>query len=97
MNDSTRYKQSEMQAGIEALRTASNSLNDYLDTLKGELATSLAQWEDQARNKYAEVQQEWDNSAKNQKDIINRISMILRDISDGYDATERSNEKLWNK
>ena len=85
MNDSTTYSQSGMQEGLSNLSAAH----------KEELSSSLGQWEDNARNAYIEVQRSWDASAAKQQDIVQRMPVLLGNISDGYDATESRNTGIW--
>lgn len=96
MSEATVYTQSGLQEGIASLRRAHKELVELLETLKGELRTSLGQWEDNARLAYQEVQDEWDRSAQRQNDIIERMPVLLGNIADGYDATERSNASRWS-
>lgn len=95
MSDATVYTQSGLQDGISSLRRAHKELVEMLETLKGELNQSLGAWEDNARVAYQEVQDEWDRSAQRQNDIIERMPVLLGNIADGYDATERSNASRW--
>lgn len=95
MNDSTTYSQSGMQEGITNLSNAHKELTTLLDDLKSELSSSLGQWEDNARNAYIEVQRSWDASAAKQQDIVQRMPILLGNISDGYDATESRNTGIW--
>ena len=95
MSDATVYSQSGLQEGISSLTRAHKELVEMLETLKGELRSSLAQWEDNARHAYQEVQEQWDRSAERQNDIIQRMPVLLGNIADGYDATERSNQSRW--
>ncbi len=95
MSDATVYTQSGLQDGIASLRRAHKELVDMLETLKGELRQSLGAWEDNARIAYQEVQDEWDRSAQRQNDIIEKMPVLLGNIADGYDATERANASRW--
>ena len=95
MNDSTIYSQAGLQEGISALSRAHRELTSLLEDLKGELATSLGQWEDNARNAYQEVQRSWDASAERQKGIVERMPVLLGNIADGYNATENRNTGIW--
>ncbi|WP_296139501.1 WXG100 family type VII secretion target [uncultured Tessaracoccus sp.] len=95
MSESTVYTQSGLQDGIASLRKAHTELVEMLETLKGELRTSLGMWEDNARVAYQEVQDEWDRSAQRQNEIIEKMPVLLGNIADGYDATERSNTQRW--
>ncbi len=95
MSDSTQYSKAGMQEGISNLSAAHRQLSSLLDDLKSELATSLGQWEDNARSAYVEVQRSWDASAAKQQDIVQRMPVLLGNISDGYDATESRNAGIW--
>lgn len=95
MSDATVYTQSGLQEGISSLRRAHKELVELLETLKGELNQSLGMWEDNARLAYQEVQESWDRSAARQSEIIERMPVLLGNIADGYDATERSNASRW--
>ena len=95
MSEATVYTQGGMQEGISALTRANKELVERLETLKGELRTSLGQWEDNARVTYQQVQDSWDRSAARQGEIIQGMAGTLTNISDGYDATERSNQSRW--
>ena len=95
MNDATTYSQDGMNSGIDALRNAHRTFTDLLEELKGQLNTSLAQWEDGARVAYQEEQTRWDQAAAKQQSIVERLPVLLRQISDGYNETERTNTGLW--
>lgn len=95
MSDQTTYSQAGLQEGITALSNAHKNLTELLDELKSQLASSLAQWEDNARQTYQEVQRQWDASAARQKDIVERMPVLLSQISDGYDQTESKNAGIW--
>lgn len=95
MSDATVYTQSGLQDGISSLKRAHKELVELLETLKGELNQSLGFWEDNARHAYQEVQRQWDASAARQSEIIERMPLLLGNIADGYDATERSNASRW--
>lgn len=96
MSDSTIYSVSGMQEGITNLQNAHRELTTLLDDLKGELSSSLAQWEDNARNSYHEVQRAWDASAAKQQEIVQQLPVLLNNIAEGYNATERANSSLWS-
>ncbi|RRD46199.1 WXG100 family type VII secretion target [Tessaracoccus sp. OH4464_COT-324] len=96
MSDATVYTQSGLQDGISSLRRAHKELVEMLETLKGELQQSLGMWEDNARVAYQEVQRSWDQSAERQSQIIEQMPVLLGQIADGYDATERSNASRWS-
>lgn len=95
MNDATTYSQAGMESGISSLRNAHRQFSDLLDELKGQLNSSLAQWEDEARTTYQAEQVRWDQSAKRQQDIVERMPVLLGQISDGYNETERKNAGIW--
>ncbi|NLE97630.1 MAG: WXG100 family type VII secretion target [Propionibacterium sp.] len=95
MSDSTVYTQSGLQDGIASLRKAHRELTELLEALKGELNASLGAWEDNARHAYQEVQRQWDQSAARQSEIIERMPLLLGNIADGYDTTERANASRW--
>lgn len=95
MTDQTTYSQAGLQDGISALSNAHKQLTDLLDELKQQLNSSLAQWEDNARNTYQEVQRQWDASAERQKGIVERMPVLLSQISDGYNQTEAKNAGIW--
>lgn len=95
MGDATVYTQSGLQEGISSLKRAHKELVELLETLKGELQSSLGFWEDNARVAYQEVQEQWDRSAARQGEIIERMPVLLGNIADGYDTTERSNASRW--
>lgn len=95
MSDQTVYSQSGLQEGISNLSAAHKELTDLLETLKAELSTSLGQWEDNAREAYRIVQEDWDRSAARQKDIVERMPVLLGNIADGYDSTESRNAGIW--
>lgn len=94
-NDSTVYSSAGLNDGVAALSDAHKALTTLLDELKKELATSLGQWEDNARVAYTQVQAQWDASALRQQEIVRELPVLLSQISDGYDATERKTGKLW--
>lgn len=96
MNDSTTYSVAGLQEGIGNLSRAHKDLTTLLDDLKGELASSLGSWEDNARHSYQEVQVQWDQSAQRQKDIVQRMPVLLNNIADGYDSTEKRNAGIWS-
>lgn len=96
MSDSTIYSVSGLQEGIANLKSAHKELTTLLEDLKGELRTSLGQWEDNARARYLEVQESWDRSAKRQQEIVERMPVLLNDIADGYNATESRNAGIWS-
>ena len=95
MSDATQYSQAGLQEGISNLSSAHKELTSLLDDLKGELSTSLGQWEDNARSAYVDVQRSWDASAAKQQEIVQRMPVLLGNISDGYDATESRNAGIW--
>lgn len=95
MNDATVYSQDALQSGITSLRNANKRLTELLDELKGQLNQSLAQWEDNAREAYQIVQVQWEQSAARQNQIIERMPVLLGQISDGYNATEQRNRGVW--
>ena len=95
MSDATQYSEAGLQEGISTLSAAHRELATLLDDLKGELSTSLGQWEDNARSAYVEVQRSWDTSAAKQQEIVQRMPVLLGTISDGYDATESRNAGIW--
>lgn len=95
MSDSTVYSVAGLQEGISNLANAHKELTTLLDDLKGELSSSLGQWEDNARNSYQEVQVQWDQSAKRQQEIVQRMPVLLNNIADGYNATEKRNAGIW--
>lgn len=95
MSDSTTYSAAGLQEGISALSSAHRELTTLLEDLKGELATSLGQWDDNARVAYQEIQSRWDASAKRQQEIVQRMPVLLGNIADGYNATEAKNRNVW--
>ncbi len=95
MSDATQCSKAGLQEGISSLSQAHRELSSLLDELKGELSTSLGQWEDNARSAYVEVQRSWDASAAKQQEIVQRMPVLLGNISDGYDATESRNAGIW--
>ncbi|MBB1482842.1 WXG100 family type VII secretion target [Tessaracoccus sp. MC1865] len=95
MSDSTIYSVAGLQEGISNLSAAHRELTSLLEDLKGELSSSLGQWDDNARNSYQEVQIQWDQSAKRQQDIVQRMPVLLGNIADGYNATEKRNAGIW--
>lgn len=96
MTDSTVYSVAGLQEGIAALSAAHRELTNLLEDLKGELSTSLGQWDDNARVAYQEIQARWDASAKRQQDIVQKMPVLLGNIADGYNATEIRNAGVWN-
>lgn len=95
MSEQTTYSQAGMQSGITSLRNAHRRLTELLDELKGQLNQSLGKWEDNAREAYQIVQVQWDQSAAKQKSIVERLPVLLSQISEGYDATEKQNSGVW--
>lgn len=80
MSDATQYTESGMQEGISNLSAAHRDLSRVLRDLKGELSTSLGQWEDNARHAYVEVQRSWDASANKQQEIVQKMPVLLSTI-----------------
>lgn len=97
MSDSTIYSVSGLQEGISNLSAAHKELTQLLEDLKGELSSSLGSWEDNARAAYVEVQRQWDQSAKKQQEIVQQIPVLLGNIADGYNSTEKRNAGIWGQ
>lgn len=95
MTDSTIYSQASLQEGVAALDKAQKELNQLLEDLKAQLATSLGQWEDSARTAYQQVQDSWDKSALRQQEIVAAMPGLLSQISEGYQSTENKNTQIW--
>lgn len=96
MSDLTQVNAAAMQSGIQDLGTAYRSLTTNLETLKGELNQSLAQWDGAARQAYTDVQRQWDQSAEKMADITNKMTSVLGQISQGYDDNERNIQGSWS-
>jgi WXG100 family type VII secretion target len=96
MSDLTQVNAAAMQTGIQDLGQAYKGLTQNLEQLKGELNQSLAQWDGAARQAYADVQQQWDASAQKMADITNKMTLVLGQISQGYDDNERTIQGNWS-
>lgn len=95
MSDLTQVNAAAMTTGITDLGQAHKALTDNLETLKGQLNQSLAQWDGAARQAYAEVQQSWDQSADKMAQITNKMTTVLGSISQGYGDNERNIQSNW--
>lgn len=96
MSDFTRVSGAGMQAGIESLAKANRDLNSTLETLKSQLASSLAQWDGNAQREYAVVQQRWDRQAIELNGVVQKMTTVLSQISQGYDENERRVASRWS-
>lgn len=94
-DDTTVYNEAAMREGVDALNKAHKAFGSVLEELKGQLGVSLGQWEDTAREAYQDIQRQWDASAKRQENIIQQMPIILNEISEGYQTTEKVNYGHW--
>ena len=56
--------------GIAGLVEANAELSTLLARLQGELASSMAQWDDTARRAWTTAQTSWDESSRHRQDIV---------------------------
>lgn len=96
MGDFTLVNSGAMQQGIGDLGQAYKGLTSTLDTLKGQLNTHLSEWDGAAREAYSAAQAEWDASANKMSEIINKMTLVLGQISEGYDTNERTIQNRWS-
>ncbi|GAA2180591.1 type VII secretion system ESX-1 WXG100 family target ESAT-6 [Brooklawnia cerclae] len=96
MSDFTRVSAAGMQAGIESLAKANRDLQSTLESLKSELQGSLANWDGNAQREYNTVQQRWDQQAIELNNVVQQMTQVLGQISQGYDDNERRVAGRWS-
>jgi len=97
MSDFTLVNQGAMQAGIDALRKAKNDLNSTLETLKGQLRSSLSEWDGAAQEAYRDAENKWNQAAQRIAEIVAKMEAVLGQISSGYADNERKVQGHWAK
>ena len=95
MSDFTRVSAAGMQAGIESLAKANRDLQQTLETLKGQLRSSLDNWAGNARTEYQNIQGRWDQQAIEMNNVVQQMTSVLGQISQGYDSNERRVASRW--
>ncbi|WP_203567891.1 WXG100 family type VII secretion target [Aestuariimicrobium ganziense] len=96
MGDFTSVNASAMETGIQDLGQAHKGLTNNLDELKGQLSSSLAQWDGAAREAYADVQRQWDQSAAKMSEIVAKMTSVLGQITEGYASNESKIRGNWS-
>lgn len=95
--DFTSVNAGAMQTGIQDLNNAHRNLTGLLTDLKGELSSSLAEWDGAARAAYADVQRQWDASGDKMSDIVHKMTSVLNSITEGYDQNEKNIQGNWGR
>lgn len=89
MSDATSVNAAAMAAGLDDLRKAYTNLRSALDALTGELNSSLANWDGEAKNVYHDAQAKWNAACDHMAAVIEKMQTVLGQITEGYDTTER--------
>jgi len=95
-DDYTAVNAGAMQQGIGDLQTAYNTTDSTLTTLEGELESSLAQWDGEARAAYSQAKAKWDAAAAHMSSVIQKMTTTLSTIDENYNANERAIQSSWS-
>lgn len=95
MSDFTLVNKQAMSGGIDALRRAHSDLTSHLDSLEGQLGSSLANWEGDARSAYTQAKAEWDKAAQKMASVVMKMSSTLQTIDTSYSANEANIAGRW--
>lgn len=89
MSDFTQVNANAMTTGIEDLAQAHRQLTQNLDELDGQLKSSLAQWDGEARNAYHTAQAQWNAAANHMSSVVSKMNGVLTQITADYGSTEK--------
>lgn len=95
MSDFTSVNAAAMSTGIQDLSQANRRLTSDLEELKGQLNSSLNQWDGAAQAAYGEVQRQWDASAQKMNEIVAKMTTVLNSIQEGYHSNESAITSSW--
>jgi WXG100 family type VII secretion target len=86
---------SAMAKAEDMFESKNREMVELLDELEGDLQSTLAKWEDLARDAYLDAKKKWDAAAKEQAKAVKEFSEAIRTANDNYQKAERSNVKIW--
>ncbi|MDL4772858.1 MULTISPECIES: WXG100 family type VII secretion target [Thermomonosporaceae] len=86
---------SALQKAEEMFKSKNSEMVELLDELEGDLQTTLAKWEDDARDAYFDSKKKWDAAAKEQAKAVKEFSEAIRTASENYKKAEQANSKIW--
>jgi len=85
-----------LQNASQNISKAVNTLHSKLSDLESAAGPLVQAWAGDAKEAYAQRQQQWRNAAQDITNILAQIKSALDESADQYAATERSNTNLFS-
>lgn len=82
-------------AFVEALRTATNRIQDHLDDLDSAVAAGRAEWSGRARDAYDLAQREWTESMTRLRRALEHATEGATRAGQAFRAAETAAARLW--
>jgi WXG100 family type VII secretion target len=86
-------------AGIDALvsdmKSGLTSLEQRLETMKGDLQPYVQQWSGSAREAYAQAQRDWDKQIEECRLLLEDVRQAVITSKEDYLAGELRNTNMW--
>lgn len=73
-----------------------SALTSTINTLDGQLRSSLSLWDGDARNAYYVAKAKWDAAMANMSTVLNNLRGVIGEAGVNYSTTEAANAALWN-
>ncbi|KAB1140858.1 WXG100 family type VII secretion target [Streptomyces luteolifulvus] len=73
------------------------AIGETLESLEMELNELKKSWEGEDSSVYVTKQNEWDTAARNMQHLLDNNRVLLTDISDQYQYSERMLAQMWSE
>ena len=80
---------------IQDMKAGCNQLSTRLDTMKGDLAKYVSQWEGGAQKAYDVAQKQREREITDLKELLEDVRLAVIESKENYLEGELKNEKSW--
>jgi ESAT-6 family protein len=95
MSDQLLVQFGALQHASQNISKAVSTLHTKLSDLESAAGPLVQAWEGDAKEAYAQRQQQWRSAAQDLTEILGRIKSALDESTEQYAATEQSNTRLF--
>jgi WXG100 family type VII secretion target len=96
MSDLLKVSFGELQAAVQHIDTAVNTLNSNLDELDSAAKPLVSTWAGAAQEAYRARQAAWTRAAQDISSVLVSIKSALQQSAEQYAQTERANTNLFS-
>ena len=79
-----------IESGIDALKTATDGIQNKLDLLDGAFALLLTEWTGEAADAFSATKMDWFSSMGEARTVLVKITWTLTEVLRRYEETEQA-------